>query len=122
MEPVMPLEDSIHEFFDLVNRRDLDKMGNLLSPDAEFYFPKTQPLIGKERVLRFFGILFRQYPRLAFEIHRTIHQDNRSAVHWKNRGVNRKSEPYQNEGVTLLEWEAGKIRFISDFFKDTEKF
>ena len=118
----MSLEDSVHEFFDFVNQRDLDKMGNLLSPDAKFYFPKTQPMIGKERILRFFGILFRQYPQLAFEIHRTIHQDKHSAVHWTNQGVNRKSEPYQNEGVTLLEWEEGKIRFISDFFKDTEKF
>lgn len=118
----MSLEESAHQFFDWVNQRDLGKMGDLLSPDAEFYFPKTQPLIGKERIIRFFGILFRQYPQLSFTILRTIHQDTKCAVHWTNRGVNRKKEPYQNEGVTLMEWEGGKIRFISDFFKNTEKF
>ena len=118
----MSFQQSVCEFFEWVNQRDLDKMGNLLSSDAEFYFPKTQPLIGKERILRFFGILFRRYPQLAFRILRTIQQDNQCAVHWTNQGVDRKKEPYQNEGVTLLEWEEDKIRFISDFFKDTEKF
>ena len=36
--------------------------------------------------------------------------------------MNRKKAPYENEGVTLSEAEGGKIRFISDFFKNTEKF
>jgi hypothetical protein len=36
--------------------------------------------------------------------------------------MSRREEPYENEGVTILEMEAGRIRFISDFFKDTEKF
>jgi hypothetical protein len=35
--------------------------------------------------------------------------------------MNRRKEPYQNEGVTILEMQEGKISFISDFFKDTEK-
>jgi ketosteroid isomerase-like protein len=115
-------EESVQHFFNGVNQRDLDKMGELLSPEAEFYFPKTQPLIGKDRILRFFSILFRQYPQLTFTILRTIHQEEHIAVHWTNQGINRKKEPYQNEGVTLLQWEGNKIRFISDFFKDTDKF
>jgi len=31
-------------------------------------------------------------------------------------------KPYENEGVTILEMERPRVRFISDFFKDTEKF
>jgi hypothetical protein len=27
-------------------------MEDLFSPDAEFYFPKTQPLIGENRILQ----------------------------------------------------------------------
>jgi len=49
-----------------------------------------------------------------------IQQDDKAAVHWTNQGMNRRKEPYQNEGVTILEMQDGKIRFISDFFKDTE--
>ncbi|MBT8364459.1 MAG: nuclear transport factor 2 family protein [Deltaproteobacteria bacterium] len=111
-----------HKFFDVFNHRDTKEMGDLLSPDAEFYFPKTQPLIGRERILKFLNILFRQYPELAFKIQRVIHQGDQAAVHWTNQGMNRRQEAYQNEGVTILEVQDDKINFISDFFKDTEKF
>ena len=112
----------IREFFAVFNQRNLDKMENLLSSDAEFYFPKTQPLIGKNRILKFFNILFRQYPQLNFDIQRTIIQDNQAAIHWTNQGKTKLDAPYENEGVTIMELMDGKIIFISDFFKDTEKF
>ena len=34
----------------------------------------------------------------------------------------REGEPYANEGVTLLAWADGRFTWISDFFKDTERF
>ena len=58
---------------------------------------------------------------MAFKIQRIILQGDQAAVHWANQGMNRRKEPYQNEGVTILEMQDGKISFISDFFKDTEK-
>jgi ketosteroid isomerase-like protein len=112
----------ILQFFEAFNAHDVEGMGQLLASGAEFYFPKTQPLIGKKRILRFFNILFRRYPELSIEIQRIIRQGSLAAVHWTNRGVSRKKEPYQNEGVTILEMTADKISYISDFFKDTEKF
>jgi hypothetical protein len=33
-----------------------------------------------------------------------------------------RQEPYENEGVTILEMKGHRVSFISDFFKDTEKF
>lgn len=110
----------IYRFFDVFNHRDPKKMDELLNTGAELYFPKTQPLIGKERIFKFLNILFRQYPVLTFTIERVILQDNQAAVHWTNRGQDRRQTPYQNEGVTLLEIQDGKISFISDFFKNTE--
>jgi hypothetical protein len=49
-----------------------------------------------------------------------IVQGDWAAVHWTNQGLNHRQEPYWNEGVTLLEIQVGKIKFISDFFKDTD--
>ena len=115
-------EDFIIHFFDLINKRDMDAFESILQEEAEFYFPKTQPLLGKSRIRRFFQILFRQFPELEFQVLKTIIQDSWMAVHWKNKGKNRKDESYENEGVTLLEIAGGKIIYISDFFKDTEKF
>ncbi len=115
-------DTTIREFFQAVNERDLGSMGNGLDSEAEFRFPKTQPLVGRDRILRFFKILFRQFPELTFDVKRIILQEQHAAVHWTNRGIGRNKTPYENEGVTLLEWEDEKIRFMSDFFKDTEKF
>ena len=110
----------INEFFDVFNHRDLSKMGTVLTEEAELYFPKTQPLVGEKRIFKFLKILFKQYPELVFNIQRVILQGEWAAVHWTNRGMSRRNEPYQNEGVTILEMQDGKISFISDFFKDTE--
>ena len=118
----MAAEKTISDFFTFLNLRDLDRMKVLLREDARLDFPKTQPLLGLERILKFLHLLFRQYPELTFTLHRTIVQENRGAVHWTNQGKNRRGEPYENEGMTLLEFEEGKISYISDFFKDTGKF
>jgi ketosteroid isomerase-like protein len=118
----MASQEKLADFFAFFNSRDLEKMRGLLRPEARLYFPKTQPLLGTDRILKFLHLLFRQYPELVFTLHRTITQENRAAVHWTNRGKNRRGEPYENEGVTLLEFEDGQITFISDFFKDTGKF
>ncbi len=118
----MPLEQTSTIFFEVFNSRDMDRMGELLNEDAELYFPKTKPLIGKERILKFINLLLRQYPELTFEVQRIICDGSNAAIHWTNKGRSRRKEPYQNEGVTILEMKGNKISFISDFFKDTEKF
>ncbi len=118
----MPTDQTVKTFFEVFNKRDMGGMADLLDEDAELYFPKTQPLIGKERILKFLNILFRQYPELTFDIQRTVCEGSKAAVHWTNKGRSRKNEPYRNEGATILEIADDKITFISDFFKDTEKF
>ena len=112
---------TILKFFEVLNERDLEEADNLLDYQTEFFFPKIEPMIGKDRILKFLNIFFRQYPELIFTVVRVIHQGDQAAVHWTNRGINRRKELYENEGVTILETKEDKIVFISDFFKDTEK-
>ena len=121
-EEGMNFEEAVTQFFHVINERNLEKLEDLLDEKAEFYFPKTQPLLGKEKILRIFKILFRRYPELVFQIKRRILQGEAAAVHWSNEGVKKGGEQYANEGITLLETKSQKIVFISDFFKDTEKF
>ena len=117
----MTTSDPFMKFFQILNERDLEEANNLLDSGAEFFFPKTKPILGKKRILKFLKIFFRSYPELIFTVIRVIHMGDQAAVHWTDRGVNRQKEPYENEGVTLLELKEGKIVFISDFFKNTEK-
>lgn len=115
-------EDVIVKFFESISKRDFDTMEHYLLDDAQLYFPKTQPLIGRERILKFFNLLFRQYSQLNFQIQKIIIQGNNAAVHWRNQGVTRKNEAYENEGVTLMEFRDRKVSYLNDFFKDTGKF
>jgi len=117
----MPEDQTFLKFFQVLNARDLVEADNLLASRAELFFPKTQPMVGRDRILKFLKVFFRQYLELIFTVERVIRQGDQAAVHWNNRGINRRKEPYENEGVTILEMENGKIVFISDFFKDTEK-
>ena len=116
------LSSKVTQFFEFFSTQNLGQMANFLKEDARLFFPKTQPLIGKERILKFFQILFRQYPELTFTVEHTIAQQDKVAAHWRNRGINRKNEPYENEGVTLFFFEDGLVSLMSDFFKDTGKF
>ncbi len=109
-------------FFEFFSNQSLHQMADFLREDSRLFFPKAQPLIGKEKILKFFQILFRQYPELTFTVEHTIAQQDKVAVHWRNRGVTRKKEPYENEGVTLFFFEDGLVSLMSDFFKDTGKF
>ncbi len=116
------LNGKVVEFFEFLSARSLERMAEYLRGDARLLFPKTQPLDGKERILKFFKILFRQFPELVFSVEETICEGNRVAAHWRNRGRDRKNEPYENEGVTLFFFEEGRVALMSDFFKDTGKF
>jgi hypothetical protein len=80
------------------------------------------PYSGKNQILRFLNILHHRFPTLEFEVAREIIQENKAAIHWKNRGLKRNQDPYDNEGVIIIETEEDPICFMSDFFKDTEKF
>lgn len=116
------ISEKVIQFFEFLSAHDLGQMSVFLREDARLFFPKTQPLIGKERILKFFQVLFRQFPELTFTVEHTIAQGDKVAAHWKNRGINRKNEPYENEGVTLFFFEDGQVSLMSDFFKDTGRF
>jgi ketosteroid isomerase-like protein len=112
------------DLFAAMNARDGERLAALLDPEAVFHFPKTAPLLGAERILRFFELLWRGYPELHFTVQAVIvaADGQRAAVHWMNAGRTREGTAYANEGVTLLSLRAGRLVWISDFFKDTERF
>jgi len=118
----MPAEAMIIRFFEKMSDKDLRALESALAEDAVFRFPKTEDLRGRERILKFFRLLFRSYPELRFEVRSILVDGDRAAARWTNRGRTRKGEPYANEGVTWMEWRDGKLSFISDFFKNTEIF
>ncbi|UCE17247.1 MAG: nuclear transport factor 2 family protein [Gemmatimonadota bacterium] len=116
MEDIRDLTQTI---FDTFNNRDVSDLEQCLAEDAVFDFPGTEVLQGPKRILLFFKILFRKYPRLAFTVEDILVDEDRACAVWSNDGEDNKGNPYHNQGVTLIRVKDGKIVSISDYFKDT---
>jgi ketosteroid isomerase-like protein len=107
------------QIFAAMNSRDVSELTPYIAEDASFDFPGAGCITGKKRILLFFKILFRRYPRLTFRIDDIIVEGERACAVWSNEGENAQGTPYRNRGITLVRITDGQITFISDYFKDT---
>lgn len=105
--------------FFALNNRDLSLLEEYLDEEVTFDFPGTPQITGRKRVILFFKVLFRKYPRLIFTVKGIIAEGERACALWTNRGESSKGLPYTNSGATYVETTNGKIVFLSDYFKDT---
>ena len=119
MSTELSIKDLTQAIFDAFNNRDLSDLEQYLADDATFDFPGTELLQGPQRILLFFKILFRKYPRLKFNVEDIIVEENRACALWTNEGEDNQGNPYHNRGVTFVRVKEGKIISISDYFKDT---
>ena len=107
------------KIFAAMNSRDVSELTPYIAEDATFDFPGAGCITGKKRILLFFKILFRKYPRLTFRIDDIIVEGDRACTVWSNEGEDAHGTAYQNRGITLVRTADGQITFISDYFKDT---
>jgi ketosteroid isomerase-like protein len=105
--------------FSALNNRTLDRLEDYLDANATFDFPGTKLIKGRKKILTFFKILFRKYPRLTFTVQESIVDGGKVCIVWTNEGVTSNNTPYANQGVTYVHISDGKIHFISDYFKNT---
>jgi len=105
--------------FNAMNSRDPAILGNHLAVDAVFDFPGAGEMHGIRRILVFFKVLFKKYPRLVFTVEDIIIDGERACVIWRNKGENSSGQAYANRGVTVITCRDDKICFLSDYFKDT---
>jgi ketosteroid isomerase-like protein len=105
--------------FTALNNRDLSLLDKHLDEHATFDFPGTTLIKGRKKIILFFKILFRKYPRLTFTVKETIVDGGGVCVLWTNTGTNKNGHAYNNSGVTFVRITDGKILFLSDYFKNT---
>ena len=105
--------------FSTLNNRELNQLHDYLDENATFDFPGTKLIKGRKKILTFFKILFRKYPRLTFTLQESIEEGDKVCILWTNEGITSNNTPYANQGITYVHISAGKIHFISDYFKNT---
>ena len=105
--------------FITMNNRDFSDIENLLDENVCLDFPGVKRTEGIRKTRILLNALLRKYPELEFSVQDVIIDEDRACVVWTNKGLDVNSSPYENNGITLLNFKAGKISFISDYFKDT---
>ena len=112
-------EKFARNLFSSMNNRDFNDIENLLDENVSFDFPGAKRTEGIRKTKILLSFLLRKYPELVFTVHDIIMDEDRACVVWTNKGTDIKEVPYENSGITLLHFKAGRISFISDYFKDT---
>ena len=113
------IKELIQIIFNAFNKRDVSELEGYLDEEAVFEFPGTELVKGPKRILLFFKVLFRKYPRLKFNVTDILVDGDEACAIWSNEGEDNTGKPYSNRGVTIVRIKEGKIVFISDYFKDT---
>ena len=91
---------------------------------SKLCLPPSLPLVGKRRILTLFGLIFRRYRELFWNVTEVYPAGDWKLVYQtESRGTFTDGRPYANSILTVIEFSPeGKIRFLSDYFKDTAIF
>jgi uncharacterized protein len=110
--------------FEAINKGDWDYVIDRFAEEGSLFFPGSSPLSGlhegKEKVRKYFRRMHIAVPDLTFRVSHMAETEDLIFIEWKNCGKTRKGVPYENCGVTVLEFTGDKIRQLRDYL-DTEK-
>jgi len=107
--------------FKAMNHRDFTNVEPYIHEDIIFDFPGLDRVEGSKRVLVFLKALLRKYRVLTFTLQEYIEDKDQDkvCVVWSNEGEDNNGKPYANRGVTIIHLKDGRIKLLSDYFKDT---
>jgi ketosteroid isomerase-like protein len=97
--------------FSALNSRDLSRLDEYLDEHATFDFPGASLIQGRKKIILFFKILFRKYPRLTFTVKETIVEGEGVCVLWTNTGTSKDGLAYNNRALPLYISPMGKFSF-----------
>jgi len=92
--------------------------------ESELWLPPADPAVGARRILALFGLIFRRYRDLSWTVQAVYPAGPRKLIYaTESKGTFADGRPYANSILTIIEFSPeGKIRFLSDYFKDTAVF
>jgi len=111
--------DMARTLFKAMNIRNFTILDSMVHESIILDFPGVGQIEGPRRVFLFMKVLLKKYPRLEFDVSEVLVDGTRAVAVWTNSGEKIDGTLYKNSGMTLFHFEDEKIRFISDYFKDT---
>ena len=92
--------------------------------NAVLWIPPSPPIEGSRRIQAMFKLIFRMYTEIHWKVTDFYQVGNQRYIYATNSwGIIGKDTPYKNHVLTVIDFDAaGKISYLSDYFKDTAIF
>ncbi|MCI0329598.1 MAG: hypothetical protein L0196_01395 [candidate division Zixibacteria bacterium] len=114
----------LHLFMADLQTLKTENLSKWFDEESELCLPPCESARGARKILTIFGLIFRRYRELSWEVQTVYPAGERKLVYQtESRGTFADGRPYANGILTVIEFSPeGKIRFLSDYFKDTAIF
>lgn len=122
--PTEPVSQLARQFIQDLNSRNLERLMSWFLEDTQLWIPPAPLVQGSKRITLLLKLIFRRYTDIQWEIVELYQaSENIILVEMRSTGTFTSGKKYENNLISLIKYDsAGKIFYISDFFKNTAVF
>jgi hypothetical protein len=114
----------LHKFMSDLAKCDAEVLRPWFTETSVLWMPPSEPVTGTRRIVTMFKLIFRMYSELHWKV-AEVHElaPGRFMYLTDSWGKIGADTPYKNNICTLIEFDSdGRIKFLSDYFKNTAIF
>ena len=121
------IQEQACDFMRDLQTKDWRRLRHWFTETSEVWVPPARLVVGVGRILALFRSIFRRYAQLEWEVTRFYPVNSSTIIYETVSCGSLKGDdgntPYRNSIITVLELDLeGKIKRLSDYFKDTAVF
>ena len=107
-----------------LNSLEIDNLKKWFDEESKIWIPPMKEIQGGNRILAFFRSMFRKYSHIEWEAAEVFSiGDERFFYETISHGTIKNKGVYNNNICTIIQFaENGTIKYLSDYFKDTNTF
>lgn len=120
----MRMDCKVTSFMEDLNSLKIENLQKWFNDESRIWIPPAGEVVGARRILALFRAIFRKYEKLEWNVDEIFHLGNGKFFYeTMSKGTIADKGIYSNQICTIVSFaENGKIKFLSDYFKDTSCF
>lgn len=118
------MECKVNAFMEDLNSLKVENLEKWFNEDSTIWIPPAGQVTGARRILALFRAIFRKYSKLEWRVDSVFSIGSHQFFYQtSSRGNFANDSEYRNQICTIIHFcENGKIKYLSDYFKDTSCF
>lgn len=118
------MDCKVTSFMADLNSLKIENLEKWFNNESRIWIPPAGEVVGARRIIALFRAIFRKYEKLEWNVNEIFSLGNNKFFYeTMSNGTNSNKAIYNNHICTVISFtECGKIKFLSDYFKDTSSF